>query len=351
MSDHFNPPDQSQPYGQAPGYGQPPAYGQGPDFGQTPAYGQPPAYGQQPAFGQDPAYGQAPPPPGYGQIPQDQMPQGYGQPPVPYGQPQPPAYGQQPAYGQPPYGQPPMAGYENQGFYPQAGPPKGNTGTKVAMGIAGVIVVLTVIAVVVLATGKPSPTPPLAGPPSNPVTFSLPTGDAAPTTDPATTDAASTSYTMGECLNLAGGNSDLTVTEVDCSASDSSGKVVGIVTTGTTGDPTADASLCLQYQYDDDDFEETGIDDGTGVLYCLSATNGQHDLRYAAKGSCIYRPSGTDVVTYVVDCSNSLANYVALGVLKNTTSDDKCGNYSGDSENFFSPTGESPTYVVCARKK
>ncbi|HEV2640494.1 MAG TPA: hypothetical protein VGX23_35510 [Actinocrinis sp.] len=344
-----------QPYGQNPDYGQPPSYGQAP-------YGQPqPPYGglSEPADPNNP-FGQS---------------QGLSaSPTMPYGQPT--AYDQQQPYDQPPYGavapygQPPsQGGYGDpqQGFYPQPPPQKNNTGKLIA-GIGAVVVVVAIIAAVVLSGGGSKPTPVAASTSTQTALASASAGattpDSTATTAPddvTTTDSgsglgsgsdlSSTSYTKGQCVNLAGDNDNLDVTVVDCSSADSDGKVVGIVSDGTTGDPTADAALCMPYQYDDNDFEETGDGDGTGVLYCLSATNGQHDLRYATKGSCIYRPSGDDVQTYVVDCSNSLANYVTLGVLTNTTSDSGCDKYSSDQENFFSPDGETPTYVVCAKKK
>lgn len=239
-----------------------------------------------------------------------------------------------------------QSGVEDSGAYPEASSSKGSVAGKVIAGIGAVVVVLIAVMVVVLSKSSDSTVPSLAGPTGVSSSLNQLGGD------PVTTTAASTDYTMGECVNLSGAEKALTVTQVGCSAPNSSGQVVGIVTSGTTGNPTADASLCRPYKYDDDDFEVTGgFADGTGVLYCLSATNGEHDLRYAVAGSCIYRPAGSEVQTYVVSCSNSLANYVTLGVLKNTTSDNACADYSGDSENLFSPIGEVPTYVVCARKK
>jgi hypothetical protein len=116
-----------QPPGGAPGSGQP-GYGQ-PGYGQ-PGYGQP-GYGQ-PGYGQ-PGYG----PPGYGQQPPTPPPgqPTYGQPG--YGQ---PGYGQPgytpPAYGQPGYGQPGYGGYGGV-------PPTSGGGHKA--------LIITLIAVVVLA--------------------------------------------------------------------------------------------------------------------------------------------------------------------------------------------------------
>lgn len=358
-----------QPYGQTPDYGQPASYGQPPfgqspsPYGQQPQYGQPAPfdqsnqsnpfdqsqglnsapttpYGQQAAYGQQPQYGQTP---DYGQSGTG----GYGAP-SPYGQPDQGGYGGQGGYGQ--------GGFGGQGFYPQPTPQKKNTG-KIVAGIGAAVVVIAVIAAVALHGGGNNPSTPIGSSTvsQSPLATSTP-GDVTTTAPDSvtTTDdsdsGGSTTYTKGECVTLTGDEDDLDVEVVSCSEKND-GQINEIVSSGTTGDPTADAPLCLPYKYDDNDFEETGDGDGTGVLYCLSATNGEHDLRYATTGSCIYRPSGDDVVTYVVDCSNKLANYVALGVLTNTTSDSKCDKYSNDEENFFSPDGESPTYVVCAKEK
>ena len=252
-----------------------------------------------------------------------------------------------------PYTQLLPAGYDDgQSIYPQPIPPKRSKAKWVGT-IAVVLAVLGVTAVVVGlhdsgSAGSPTAGSSVSGNPLAAASTGVPTDS-----DSLGGSGADTlmDYKIGECIELSGGSDNLTAAQVACTAADSSGKVVGIVVNGTTGDPTADASLCLPFKYDDNDFEETGAGDGTGVLYCLSSTNGQHDLRYAVKGSCIYRPSGTDVQTFVVDCSNPLANYVALGVLSDTTSDSACDDYSADQENFFSPNGEMPTYVVCAKAK
>jgi hypothetical protein len=381
LSDPNNPNGEPwPPGGQAPQpYGQPqPPYDQQPEYGQ-PAYGQPP-FGQTPTpYGQQPPYSQ--PGPFDRTNPFDQSQGLNAAPTTPYGQqaafgqqPYDQPYGQQAGYGTPsPYGQPGPDGYGaqggqggfggqgfgGQGFYPQPVPPKKNTG-KIIAGIGAVVVVIVIIAAITMHGSSPSNTPTGSSTVSQtPVVPSATDTDGSDSTAPdsdATTDdsgsnSSDTDYTMGECVNLSGDNDNLVVTEVDCTSANSSGQVVGIVSSGTTGDPTADAPLCMPFKYDDNDFEETGDGDGTGVLYCLSATNGEHDLRYATTGSCIYRPKGDDVVTYVVDCSNKLANYVTLGVLTNTTSDSKCDNYSNDSENFFSPDGETPSYVVCTKDK
>jgi hypothetical protein len=277
-----------------------------------------------------------------------------------------PAYGQAVAYEQPqpssqqpsglaeaPYTQLLPAGYDDgQSIYPQPIPPKRSKAKWVGT-IAVVLVVLGVTAVVVGLHDSGSVSSPTAGPSVSGNPLAAVTTGAPTDSDSFGGSGADTlmDYKIGECIELSGSSDNLTAAQVACTAAHSSGKVVGIVTSGTTGDPTTDATLCQPFKYDDNDFEETGAGDGTGVLYCLSSTNGRHDLRYAVKGSCIYRPSGTDVQTFVVDCSNPLANYVALGVLSDTTSDSACDDYSDDQENFFSPNGEMPTYVVCAKAK
>ena len=243
-------------------------------------------------------------------------------------------------------------GFGNQGFYPQPVAPKRNAGKWIAS-IGAVVVVLAVVAVVVLTKGKNSPTPVGVSTAAS-TAVNQPTGAPATPTDPQTTASVAptsdTDYSMGECVDLTGPNDNITVTNVPCSTSSTStsSQIVGIVTDGTTGDPTADAPLCLPYKYDTD-FEETGLDDGEGVLYCLSNNNGQHDLRYAVKGSCVYYTSALGAVE--VDCSNSLANYVVLAVLSNTTSHSGCDSYSDYTEYFTSATGEKPPYVDCAKEK
>jgi hypothetical protein len=113
-------PGYGQPGGGQPGGGQP-GYGQQPPA--PPPYQPPPPTQQMPAV--PPAYG-APQPPAYG------APQ-----PPPYGAPQPPPYGQQPGFGQPPV--PP--GYATP-YGPQ---PPGSGGNRTPI-IAGIVVVLLVIA-------------------------------------------------------------------------------------------------------------------------------------------------------------------------------------------------------------
>jgi hypothetical protein len=242
-------------------------------------------------------------------------------------------------------------GFGNQGFYPQPVAPKRNTGKWIAS--IGAAVVVAVVAVVVLTQSGKSPTP-VAVSTGASSALNQPTGAPATPTDPQTTASATpssdTDYSMGECVDLTGPDENITVTSVECSTSSSStsSQIVGIVSDGTTGDPTADSPLCLPYKYDTD-FEETGLDDGAGVLYCLTSNNGQHDLRYAEKGSCVYYTS--DSGAFEVDCSNSLANYVVIAVLTDTTSHSGCDSYSDYTEYFTSATGEKPPYVDCAKHK
>lgn len=349
MSDPYDPYGQQQnPAGQPMQYGQGQNQGQGPEYGQPPTFHQMPTYYENPVSGQPgqsgplehtPVYNQS----GYGQ----QQPQydQYGQPLQydQYGQPVPP---QQPQYDQ--YGQPIPPGYGAPGHY--APPPQSSNVGKWIGAVCGVIVVIAVVATLVVVTNKKNPpSTPLGDQTASQSALAQTTGPAAPTTAASAPTAAATSqfsYALGECVQVSGPDTDSTITEVNCSPSNYTSTIVGIVSSNTTGSASSDEGLCLPFKYDTD-FENP--EHGSNVLYCLASTNGMHNLRYAVPGGCVYYTPTTG--SYEMDCSNALANYDVLGVLANTTSTSGCNNFSGYNEYFTSPAQDQPPFVVCGKSR
>ncbi|HEV2635560.1 MAG TPA: hypothetical protein VGX23_10475 [Actinocrinis sp.] len=368
-------------YGQPPGYAEPartaafqppPTYGQPPGYAEPAGYGPPPHQPHQPQQHQQPAPGQQQydqydqygqpawqaqqgryDPSGQGQYdPRDQGQ--YAQPAAQYDD-----YGQYDQYGQPlHHGDP--GGPDGPGRGPASRPPaprKSNLGLILA-GIGIFVVVAAATATFVLVRGDKSGSGTSGAPAANQTAGSGATaGQAAggspasgqasaggPSSGPASTASVSVAfkYSTGQCVEITGPEDNSTIAVVTCDSSASIRKIIGVVSTGTSGNAVNDQSLCLPFKFDSD-FETW--EHNSNVLYCLSSTDGMHDLRYAAAGGCVYYTPSAG--SYEMDCSDSRANYRVLAVLSNTSSATGCAQYKGFTEYFTSSAQDTPPFVVC----
>jgi hypothetical protein len=152
-------------------------------------------------------------------------------------------------------------------------------------------------------------------------------------------------FAVGDCMDLTGA-AELIDTKVDCTATTANYKILAMIN-DVSGTLAIDSPKCYSVSGDDMEFETTGADNHP-ALYCLASTIDRHSARRAQQGDCI-DSSSTGDASYLVDCSDSAANYMVVARISGTDETSKCDIYAGATGSLT--ISAPPEVLLCLKTK